>query len=119
MVSQFSNHHFRMFLRYLTWMSLLGVVCLGVSYVEFHNGGSFFKALMTESFGVLAERPAARASLVVVLLSGCVLCLVLALDELLPAMKRECFSAGTFYSLMLLPLIIFTAGSFLLARALF
>jgi hypothetical protein len=118
MVSRFSNHHFRMFLRYLTWMSLLGVVCLGVSYVRFHTGSSFFKALLSESFGVFAEWPAAWASLVVLLLSGCVLCLVLALDELLPALKRECFSAGTFYGLMVLPLVIFGLGSFLLARAL-
>jgi hypothetical protein len=106
-------------MRYLIWMSLFGVACLCVSLAQFHDGGSFFKVLLGASWGVFAEWPAVWASVMVILLAGCVLYLVLALDELLPLLKRDCFSAGMFYGLMLVPTAIFGAGSFWLAKALF
>jgi hypothetical protein len=118
-VSQFSNHHWQLFLRYLTGTAVLAVICFCVPHQQVHDFGSFFRVLFTESFGVFAEWPAAWASLVVILLAGCVFCLVRALDELLPLFNRECFSAGIFYGLMLLPVLLFSIGTFLLARALF
>ena len=118
-MSQFTNHHRRLFLRYLVGMAVLGAICFFVPHQQVHDLGSFFRVLFTESFGVFAEWPAAWASLVVILLAGCAFCLVRALDELLPLFNRECFSAGVFYGLMLLPVLLFSAGSFLLARALF
>jgi hypothetical protein len=118
-VSRFSNHHLRALLRYLIWMSLFGAACFCVSHAQFHDGGSFLKVLLGASWGVFAEWPAVWASVMVILLAGCVLYLVLALDELLPLFKRDCFSAGMFYGLMLLPVGMFGTGSFCLARALF
>ena len=105
-------------MHHLIRMAVFGLACFWVLHVRFHDDGSFVKVLSTASWGVFAEWPAAWASVVMLLLAGCVFFLVLALDELLPLLNRECFSVGVYCGLMLVPMAIFGAGSFSLVRAL-
>jgi hypothetical protein len=109
----------RSLLRYLVWMAMLLLIIFFTPHADENGRRAFHEVVLSSSWGKAAEWPAVWASFIILLLGGCVFFLIRSIDELLPLMRREHFSAETFFCLMLLPVFLLGAGVYLLTKALF
>ncbi len=105
-------------LRYLLWMALLLLIICFAPHADENGRKAFHELVMSSSWGTLAEWPAAWASLIVILLGCCVYFIIRSVDELLPMIRREHFTAEVFFALMILPVLLLMAGAYLLTKAL-
>jgi hypothetical protein len=114
-----SNKRFFSALRYLVWMALLLLMIFFVPHADAEGRKAFHQVVLTSAWGDFAEWPAVWASLVVILLGCCVFYLIRSVDELLPVIRREHFTAEIFFVLMILPILLLGVGVYLLTKALF
>ena len=118
-VSEKANKRLFSALRYLVWMALLLLIIFFVPHADAEGRKAFHQVVLSSSWGEFAEWPAVWASLVIMLLGCCVFYLIRSVDELLPVIRREHFTAETFFALMILPIFLLFVGVYLLTKALF
>lgn len=100
-------------------MALLLLIIFFVPHADAEGRKAFHQVVLTSAWGDFAEWPAVWASLIVILLGFCVFYLIRSVDELLPVIRREHFTAETFFMLMILPILLLGIGVYLLTKALF
>ena len=105
-------------LRYLLWMALLLLIICFAPHADENGRKAFHELVLSSSWGEFAEWPAAWASLIVILLGCCVYFIIRSVDELLPLIRREHFTAEVFFGLMILPVLLLMTGAYLLTKAL-
>ena len=105
-------------LRYLLWVALLLLIIGFAPHADESGRKAFHELVLSSSWGEVAEWPAAWGSLIVILLGGGVYFLIRSVDELLPLIRREHFTAEVFFSLMILPILLLAIGAYLLTKAL-
>lgn len=113
------NRQFFPLLRYLLWVALLLLVIFFVPHADQQGRRAFHEVVLSSDWGDFCEWPAVWASVVLILLSGGIFFLIRSVDELLPLLRREHFSAEVFLALMVLPVLLLFAGVYFLSKALF
>ncbi|HEX7655071.1 MAG TPA: hypothetical protein VF607_16300 [Verrucomicrobiae bacterium] len=111
------NEHIRMLRRHVGCVTILASSVLLLMMGTGRGLAAWPKLLLDSAWGRLAEWPEAMASLAVILIGGCIFFVIRAMDEVLPLLRRDHFSVGTFYVLMLFPLLVILVGSYLFTKA--
>ncbi len=113
------NNQLLAMLRHLVWVAVLLLIIFFVPHADDSGRKAFHELVLSSSWGDFGEWAEARASAVIILLGLGVFFFIRSLDETLPLLRREHFSAEVFLCLMVSPTLLLVAGVYLLTKALF
>jgi hypothetical protein len=113
------NNHLLVMLRHLIWVAALLLIICFVPHADENGRKAFHELILSSTWGDIGEWSAAWASVVVILLALGLFYFIRSVDESLPLLRREHFSAEVFLGLMVSPTLLLIGGVYLLTKALF